>query len=226
MTQKEKYNELASEVKKFHSDIIEILNTDKYIADLYKGAQVLYSQFIDEPDILLLGINPGAGYFNENKGWRVEKFDPLEKLEYIDYNYTLAAETKIAFDKAGLKAVLETRTVKSNIYYIGTKNTSDLWNLVCALCSKKISDPETAAMDWTKRLVDIIKPKVIICEGVIAFQEFSKAMTGRKKYFHGKTVIKQEICGYTVLAYSRKRDSGIKDIDSLVKMLKETFNYL
>lgn len=228
------YNNLAEEVLENHSKILNEMCTNINIANLYKGTQILFSPLIEKPTILLMGINPGPGYFNQTDGERVAQFKPLNELEYIVkksdsvrfdyvYNYVLAVDTRKAFQEANLTYLLESQTVKSNVYYTATKDTTDLWKLVCALCGTNLNDPETVALDWTRRLVDIISPKVIICEGAIAYQELTKAITGRKMYFRGKKVTKQLINGYTIIGYCRKRNSGISDLNELVKVLIETF---
>ena len=121
----EQYKRIAQETKAYHEKIMDILKTNKIVADLYKGSQVLFSPYKKYPEILLLGINPGPGYYNENNCC-VDKFNPLKKLKYLEYDYKLAVDTKFAFEQAGLSNILMAKTVKSNIYYTATKNTNSL----------------------------------------------------------------------------------------------------
>lgn len=219
----QEYHQIAEEAKENHLKITALIEKNEKVAKHYKGSQVLFSPFIENPTILLMGINPGSGYYKQTKGERVAQFLPLDKLEYFTNDYTLAKETRNAFEKAGLLHLLVNSTVKSNVYYTATDNTSTLWALVSSLCSEKVNDPETAALEWTRRLVKVIAPKVVICEGCVAFQEFSKAITGKKKYFRGSKTTKQQVGDYTVLAYSRKINSGIADTKAFVQLLSETF---
>lgn len=218
----DRFEQLKDEVRAYDRKIVEVTGVDREISALYKGTQLLFSPVMINPTFLLMGINPGAGYMN-SCGERVEQIEPMDELEYFSCNYTLAAETKIAFERAGLTELLKSSAVKSNVWYWATKDSTSLWNVVGKLCSYDIPDPETTAMEWTARLVSLLAPKVIICEGATALAELSKAITGKKKRMNGSTVLKTHIGEYTVIAYSRRRDSGIKDIDELASVLKATY---
>ena len=71
---KEKFEELANEVKEFVTVNAALLEE----TGVYRGTQILYSPLRYKPKFLLIGINPGPGYFNKY-GKNVEKFFDTEK---------------------------------------------------------------------------------------------------------------------------------------------------
>lgn len=132
---------------------------------------MLYSHVMERPKIFLMGINPGSGYCKWHER-PVQRLAPRNTLEYVEkgMDYVLAKETRDVFIKADLFKYLEKQTVKSNIFYFSTNNTADLWKLM-SIINNNIDDHYTLAHNWTRRLLAMTKPEIILCEGKKAFDE-------------------------------------------------------
>ncbi|WP_419211122.1 hypothetical protein ACNR9Q_10245 [Maribacter sp. X9] len=106
--------------------------------ELYYGFDVIDGKLLSNPDILIIGANPGKG--NENDHYKV-KFS-TDRISYLDiYNqdykndykngYHLAEKTLRLFELAGwsdhkIIALLENRAVKTNFYHIITDNINTI----------------------------------------------------------------------------------------------------
>ena len=190
----DKYEILKKEVKKVHEIIKEIAQKNKVVDDIFSGTQIMFSHIekIDKfkPTILLLGINPRWGYFQENNEI-VEKFNKLSELDYINAEYKLAKNIKNFFvDICKMEDLFKSNVIKSNFFYFATKNFEkfktlkneilkyDEFNSIAQQILMRNEDNflYCLAKRWTKMLIeDIIKPDIIICEGsiVLSFLESS-----------------------------------------------------
>jgi len=65
-------NDIEAFVEDFRADDEVSRNVDKY----YKGIQVFFSPLVYKPKVMFLGINPGAGFYNENNR-PVKRYSPL-----------------------------------------------------------------------------------------------------------------------------------------------------
>ncbi len=162
---KVKYTVLANEVKEFVNEYGAIMES----SGVYKGVQILYSDLIYQPKFLLIGINPGAGYSKHNNGQKVSDFDPLEYLRYLGGGFKLADETEKLFRLADAYPLLEEKTVKTNCCFFSTINETKLKVLLDKIMHSGRPEIYREIEAWTKRIVDMVKPKIIICEGKSAF---------------------------------------------------------
>ena len=187
----DKYEILKEEVKKVHKVIKEIAKENKTVDNIFAGTQIMFSQLENfdknQPKILLLGINPGWGYFQKNNEI-VEKFDELDELEYKNNNYQLAENIRDFFvNICQMEKLFETNVVKSNFFYFATENFEAYEKLTNKLLeieefkkyannilkSEERNPLFCLAKRWTKTLIeDIIKPDIIIFEGVKAKDNF------------------------------------------------------
>ena len=178
------YEELKKEVKIVHNLIKEIAKQNEEIDNKFAGTQIMFSQLEaldkNKPKILLLGINPGWGYWQKNNVI-VGKFDEQKELEYKDGEYDLAKNIKSFFiDYCKMEDLFKTNVLKSNFFYFATENFSEYKALTkklleieefknCAnsILKQKEKNPLFClAKRWTKALIeDIIKPDIIICDG-------------------------------------------------------------
>ena len=71
------YSELSEGANILHQQILAAAGKNSEIRTLYKGCQLLFSPLIERPKILLIGFNPGGGYFNWH-GKIVEEFEPMK----------------------------------------------------------------------------------------------------------------------------------------------------
>lgn len=166
------FSEISEGAFLLHQQIVGLAKKDPEIQTLYKGCQLLFSPLLQRPKILLIGFNPGGGYFNCH-GKIVEEFQPMQALEYYLNTHPLAEQTKSLFRKAGTEEDLQHYTVKTNFYYWATDNVADfnrLMKLMPEELSKKIFQ---MARVWTKQLIETLQPELIITEGFKAFDEIA-----------------------------------------------------
>lgn len=203
-------NEVESYYTNFQSDAEIKSKTDKY----YKGIQILFSPLIIRPKIMFIGINPGAGFFNE-KNRNVKRFNPLEYSEYLKGGYRLAQQTRKLFELAGLTIEDLKHSVKSNCFFFATKNEKELHQFLSHLKSSKVYNKSE---NWIDKLVRLIEPKTIICEGKSAFNRFMKNKDceinddGNVLYSKWNEI---EIVGY------KRNFSNILEIENVAKKLKD-----
>jgi hypothetical protein len=158
------YNQLMLEVADFKN---ELVSSDRFetVKDKFRGFQILMSPLQEQPDFMFIGINPGAGYY-KSTGKTSHRLAPEKTMEYVYENYDLAKETKELFGLLGLTDADLSKAVKTNFYFLATENEKDL-NKIIVLLDKM--DFEKKSKDWNNRLIKMIQPKIIICEGKSAF---------------------------------------------------------
>lgn len=144
-----------------------------------RGWKVWYSNIIERPDFLFIGINPNnvpedIDYFGSSALEIDElkvQLEPDEDIRYnSDTNWSLSVFTREAFQNAKIPI---SHNVKINYYYLGTKDLTTLNNLSK---DKYIGNDLKMELDfqsakWTKKIIELINPKVIICEGSKAFND-------------------------------------------------------
>lgn len=171
------YNQLQREVAEFKREL-EASEIFSSIKPIYRGFQILYSPLQFKPDFMFVGINPGAGYFNST-GELANRLEPESTMEYVFENYALANETKKLFQLLGLSNTELSKAVKSNFYFIATENEKGLNEIITLL---DILDFEKKSMDWNNRLIEMIQPKIIICEGKSAFTKVTQQKNLQSKW--------------------------------------------
>ena len=207
------YNDLMQEVSDFKAALesSEIFNKVK---DTYKGFQILYSPLQYQPELMFVGINPGAGYFNST-GQVANRLAPEKTMEYVYENYALARETKALFKLMGLTDADLSQAVKTNFYFLATENENDLNKIITFLDEM---DFEKKSKDWNNRLLKMIQPKIIICEGksayakVLQHDRLNENWDGDVAYSNWN--------GTHVVGYKRLF-SNIKGKDKVSEVLKE-----
>jgi hypothetical protein len=220
---------LQTEVVEYYSKLEEELGIDIF----YK---IFFSKFSENADILFIGINPGAG--------EQIKFEGVaNKLEYIDdsineegnqiNNYALAKETMNLFELAGYPNLLqkldnENKVVKINsIYYVDTKNSEDedikIGDFVSNILSKEQKDEFfKLSYEWTFKIIQLTNPKIIICEGKVAYNNLYESIPvaeTNKIEIDGILITNYEKLPFTMLTYKRKF-SNITNKDKVAKILK------
>ena len=164
------YERFKNEVAEVRDYTRGCLNPGTRAEELYKGTMILYSELIYNPDFMFIGINPGAGFYNSTGiKYRPEELDPDDEFEYVaagkyGWDYTLARQTRAAFEQSRYKDCLQ-RAVKTNLFYTATSNQKEMLELLNLLRDKFHVDHFIKSVVWTKHLISIINPKVIICEG-------------------------------------------------------------
>jgi hypothetical protein len=126
------YNEIKLEIQEFLTEIEKDENLSKILDKYYKGIQILLSRLIYKPKFMFIGINPGAGFYND-KGEKVKRLSPLKHMEYIGLDYKLATETRELLRLAGIPNSELNNSVKTNYYFLSTTNANDLFSLLSHL---------------------------------------------------------------------------------------------
>ncbi len=114
------FSEISEEALLLHKRILVAAEENEEIKSLYKGCQLLFSRLIHKPKILLIGFNPGGGYFKHH-GSIAENFEPMQALEYYLNKHSLGEQTKDLFRQAGREEDLKHQTVKTNFYFWATE---------------------------------------------------------------------------------------------------------
>ena len=189
------YSDIKFEVEEF----LTKFENDEKQNDVYKkyfrGIQILFTPLVYKPKFMFIGINPGAGYFNYegNSTKYVKRFSPMQNTEYIGQQYRLAKETRELFKLANISQIDLKNSVKSNYYFLATKNTNDLSKLLVSLKEYNI---EKKSENWIKKLTEIVEPEIIICEGKSIFEKFTKTKVSENDDVYYVEIGKLKIIGY------------------------------
>ena len=208
------YSEIKLEVEEFLTKFENDENQNNAYKKYFRGIQIFFTPLIHKPKFMFIGINPGAGYFN-NEGKQtnyVKRFSPMKKTEYVGQEYRLAKETRKLFELAKIKKNYLQNSVKTNYYFLATKNTNDLDKLLNSLQNYNI---EKKSEKWINKLTEIIEPEFIICEGKSIFEKFTKT-----KVSENDVVYYAEIGTIKVIGYKR-RFSNIVNKGKVAKLLEE-----
>src|SRR5690606_39218401 len=160
--------EISEEAFFLHKQIIAVAESNAEINSLYRGCQLLFSPLIYKPKVLLIGFNPGGGYFKHH-GNVAEIFEPMPQMEYYLNNHSLGEQTKDLFRMAGRESDLRENTVKTNFYFWATDNVADFNKLLKFLPAELSRRIFHHARVWTKQLIDGLQPEMIIAEGFKAY---------------------------------------------------------
>ena len=76
--------ELTEEAKSIDSKLTALFETDEEIRNVFRGTSLWYSPIVEKPEVMFLGINPGAGFYNNNNHQLCHFFEPLKIMEYTD----------------------------------------------------------------------------------------------------------------------------------------------
>mgnify|MGYP003408439532 CR=1 FL=1 len=204
---------IQEEVQDIHKKIVELSIHNSEIKNLYKGCQILFSPLFVCPKVLLIGFNPGAGFYNSEKRI-VENFEAMSKLEYYLSEHSLANQTKKLFFEMGNESILQEETLKINFYFFATSNVSDFKKLIKLLPETLKKELFHQARIWTKKLIDIINPEIILCEGAGSFAEVS-ALYFNKINLDENTFYRQFITedNKVVFGYYRNQGSILNKIE-------------
>jgi len=217
----QQFVELEKLMKEMCLKYNKIINSNDEYKNKFGGFKVWYSPVKFNPKFLIIGINPGINETTPSKKIRIK---PGDKFEYLNANpvYNLAKFQMDSFRLANLESVFKTDTIKTNFYHIITETEKDI------KCLNKIEKGLYAKYDKdslliTKKIIDIISPKIILCEGKSIYE---RLVTVYNKI--GDEWINEQ--GYTfvsklnliILGFSRKRGYNSEDkIKSFSEYLKK-----
>jgi hypothetical protein len=224
----QKFNEWKANVKAELESLKAEIDNNETAKSLYNGFYVFDSKFIENPKIMFIGINPGDGNPKNNRSIDVEPKEDMSYLEYWDEgnaSYAIARDTIKTLELAGLtkdeiRHLLSEQSVKTNFYYIITKDQSNIKQCLNFIAPGKFNDFYLKSMEWTKELIRIVNPKAIICEGSSVFKDIEQ-MLGYENLINdeGCSYAKTQDYGYFVIGYERTY-SNIKNKEKLAEILK------
>lgn len=219
MTSTTTFSEISEGARFVHTQILKAAEGNAEIKALYKGCQLLYSPLIPTPKILLIGFNPGSGYFKHH-GSIAESIDPMPALEYYLNRHSLGEQTKELFRQAGREEDLQHSTVKTNFYYWATDNVADFNKLLKLLPEELSQKIFHQARVWTKQLVDGLQPEMIIAEGFKAYEEIAVLFPEKVQEENNEAYRSFKTPGgVKVLGYKRNQ-GNIVSKDKIIQNLK------
>jgi hypothetical protein len=155
----EKLELLEKEVIQTHNKICEAYEKNDKLKEIYKGCQIYLSPCTTNPDFLILGYNPGDGYYKKHKE-RVKRFEPMSKHDFF---YNPWKQIKQCFTKIGKEKLLDNAVV-TNYYFFSTENTEKLGKFF-KLLPKELKELSKKSDEWIKTIITEISPKYMLCVG-------------------------------------------------------------
>ena len=219
---------LTLQAKDIDKKLNELYKTDAEIQALYRGTSLWYSPIVENPEIMFLGINPGAGFYNNNNHQLCHFFEPLKIMEYTDpkQDYKLKWEWMYVFGEKGLNRMdVLAKSVKTNFCYLSTNNERTLKKLFTQIRGKLNIAPYEVFGNWTRQVVQQIHPKLLICEGKLAL-EFLRDWSFKNEYKEIESAAdlrKGQIGDIKVLQVSRAR-STLKNADGIINEIRILLN--
>lgn len=213
----DKFKSIKTEIEQFLTEIEKDDNLKIILKKYFKGIQVFFSPLIHKPKFMFIGINPGAGFFNNegNQTNNVKRLSPMQFNDYVGQQYKLAQETRELFKLAGISDTDLKNSVKSNYYFLSTTNANDLFSLLSHLKEHKIYNK---SKKWINQLIDIIEPEFIICEGKTVFDKLTEDRNCKVSEING--TFYTEFGNIIVIGYKRMF-SNILNKKEVAKVLKD-----
>lgn len=215
---------LTQQAKEIDAKLNELYKTDSEIRALYRGTSLWYSSIVENPEVMFLGINPGAGFYNNNNQTLCHFFEPLKIMEYVDesQSYQLKWEWHYVFGERGLNRMdLLEKSVKTNFCYLATEDEKKLERLFTQIRGKLDIAPYEVFGNWTRQVVQEINPKLLICEGAKALEWMARwsFKDEYKSELKNDYMEKGRIGNIQVLRFNRVF-STFKNIDVVVREIK------
>ena len=215
---------LTQQAKEIDAKLNELYKTDSEIRALYRGTSLWYSSIVENPEVMFLGINPGAGFYNNNNQTLCHFFETLKIMEYVDesQSYQLKWEWHYVFGERGLNRMdLLEKSVKTNFCYLATEDEKKLERLFTQIRGKLDIAPYEVFGNWTRQVVQEINPKLLICEGAKALEWMARwsFKDEYKSELKNDYMEKGRIGNIQVLRFNRVF-STFKNIDVVVREIK------
>lgn len=131
---------------------------------------MFYSPVRPNPDVMIIGFNPGGSTENFRCS---EKCEPLKEHGYITYgrqepckdSYPIATKMYELFCKMGYETTLQ-NSVKFNLIFFRSQDITE-WNRI----DKRIrKDLESFCQQKVKNIITTLQPKVILAEGLLTYR--------------------------------------------------------
>ncbi len=219
------YEDWIKGVEKTMLDWVALIDSTPKAKELSNGFLIWYSKIIFSPKIMLIGINPNWDSMN---GLQPICLDESRKLTYLE-NYDKDKVGNILIDiykNAGLFDIFSKSTIKTNYYYLATKNEDDLHSCVNSIPNNFANKFFVQSNNWTQELIEIINPEFIICEGVGVYDKLvstykAKVIQTLKKGIYRSVSYAKAESGRIIIGYGRNKYGNIIDPNSISNLLKQ-----
>ena len=219
---------IQAEVKELADRIILLTEKDEELKSLYRGTTIYFSPIQENPDIMFLGINPGAGHYNHTNNTPIYNFEPLEEMEYLSQEYNLANDWQYVFGEKNLNCigVLEW-AFKTNCFYIATDDSKKLKRFIQLSGKYLKNEIIEKSKGWTIRMIKLISPKILICEGFAAFDYLKNFLGDELVICDEESKQAGENCkcarfrNIVVFGFKRDVSSRFKDIEIVIDKIDE-----
>jgi len=221
---KQEYEIWKKEVDNKLQTWLKLINENDKAKELTNGFLIWYSNIIFNPKIMMIGINPNCGSLN---GLQSIHLDEDSKLIYFyDFSGKLGQQTTRIFKDAELEKIFETSTIKTNFFYLATNKADEIYKCVQFLGDKFSIEFYHQSAIWTKRLVEIVKPEYLVCEGMQSYDkvvELYKAKTIKTEKKGRNRSVSYSIYddNKILIGYGRDAFSNILDTNAVSNLLKE-----
>jgi len=221
------YQNWSDDIKACLTDLKNQIDQNEISKSLYGGFYVWDSKYIENPEIMFIGINPGNGNPNNSGKVITEPENQISYMEFLDGenpNYRLAIETIKSFELAGysiaeIRELLNEKSIKTNFYYLITKNQTDISKCINQLDSYSFNDFWQKSYHWTGQIIELTNPKVIVCEGKSVFdtiKDYDDVSESEWKNDCGHCIRPN---GQVIIGYNRIF-SNIKNKDGFSELIK------
>lgn len=222
------------EVFEFNTKINNKLQHDEKAESLYYGFDVIDGKIIENPDILFVGINPGQGngerhYEVKMESNRMSYLDVFNEDYREDYKkgYSLAEFAidivrNLEVKEDEVPNYLSEKCVKTNLYHIVTDGTSEMNSVFKNIDS--FNDYYNKSNYFCIELIKTIKPKIVIFEGVSAYNPIIQDCCEAKNTWNEKgnlAYFKIEDLNAHCIGYKRNNRAGTEiDAKSVADKIK------
>lgn len=136
----------------------EVDRTWQEHSGLKAGYAVFYSPVRLNPDVLIVGLNPGG---DENSFDRASAIKIPSSHEYLTADYPMAVKVRKLFEDIGYRSALES-SVKLNLLFFRTRNIQD-WRKI----EPAVRDPlEKFCKTKVVEIVRTLRPRIVMAEGI------------------------------------------------------------
>jgi len=135
---------------------------EKFQETLSKGYAVFYSPVRMNPDLMIIGFNPGGDQkaFDRNRDR-----NPPPIHEYIKEDYRIANRMRKLFESMNCLETLK-NSVKLNLIFFRSKDTEE-WNKIDVTIRKELS---TFCKDKVKLIIETLRPRIVLAEGITTYR--------------------------------------------------------
>lgn len=144
------------------------------------GFAVFYSPVYENPDLMIIGYNPGgdSDTFNEKEALLIP-----EEHEYFKWNYPLAKKMRETIFNKINKTDLLRKSIKLNLIFFRSNNKKCFTSI-----SREVrKDIEQFCHGKVREIIIPTKPKIVIAEGIITYDKLKLILKQQPFEFKAET---------------------------------------